>query len=123
MGLAQASHGPESDLPGPGLGLLDPGVGLSGPGSGLMGGGDVRMDERMNRQQTDGVSPHSTGLCPLSGSLPKKTIIFTTWLRATVRLSQGPLGPTILPSPDIAVSWYSSFNETNWDKSRHSFFP
>ena len=72
MGLAQASHGPESDLPGPGLGLLDPGVGLSGPGSGLMGGGDVRMDERMNRQQTDGVSPHSTGLCPLSGSLPKK---------------------------------------------------
>ena len=48
MGLAQASHGPESDLPGPGLGLLDPGVGLSGPGSGLMGGGDVQMDERVS---------------------------------------------------------------------------
>ena len=34
---------------------------------------DVRMDGR-----TYGISPHSTGLCPLSGPLPKKLFFYIT---------------------------------------------
>ena len=35
------------------------------------GGTDERTNER-----TDGKSPHSTGLCPLPGPLPKKEILY-----------------------------------------------
>ena len=34
-------------------------------------GGDGRTDER-----TDGISPHSTGLRPLPGPLPKKLLLY-----------------------------------------------
>ena len=50
---------------------------LAGWASGLAGwprGGNGRTDGQMD-ERTNGKSPHSTGLCPLSGPLPKKIIL------------------------------------------------
>ena len=63
-------YSPEAWLAGLAAGLAAWASGLAGWASGLAGwprGADERMYER-----TDGKSPHSTGLRPLSGPLPKK---------------------------------------------------
>ena len=58
--------GPQSQLDGPQSQLKGPQNQLGGSQSQLRGpGGDRRTDGR-----TDGISPHSTGLRPLSGPLP-----------------------------------------------------
>ena len=51
-------------------GLQEGSEGLSEGSEEAQGWTDVWMDVRTD-VRTDGISPHPTGLCPLSGPLPK----------------------------------------------------
>ena len=61
--------------------------GLAGWASGLAARGG--MNGRTN-ERTDGKSPHSTGLCPLSGPLPKKTCSSTVDRSLSRNIDQDP---------------------------------
>ena len=96
-GLRPSQPGPRPSQPG--LRPSQPasqtsGSGLAGWASGLAGWPRGGMDGRTN-EQTNGKSPHSTGLHPLSGPLPKILCEVEEWQKGGCLLEHGPLIGTI----------------------------
>ena len=68
--MAWTSHGLDSASQG--LARASLGLAWASPGLAQASGGNDRWTDGQTNGRIDGISPHSTGLRPLSGLLPKK---------------------------------------------------